>query len=856
MLRPVSAGSYGEVWLARNLLTGAYRAIKIIWRDAFETSKPYEREFEAICRFEPMSRTHPGFVHILQTGRLPNGFYYIMELADDLNGFSNIDVPNYEPATLSARKEKLPFEEAIRIGISLSQSIHLLHLGGLIHRDIKPSNVIFVRGEPKLADIGLVAQASEANSIVGTNGFIAPEGPTSHKADIYSLGKLLYEIATGQDRLDFPRLPEVVPVDSLLPELNEILVKACDPDPQVRHSSALAVRNELEFLLQGRSVRRVRQLEKALRWTKAWLVTACALLVSGYVFLQSREAKRTAANQILERRIATAIALGNERFNEGDHLAAFSDFAQAALLDHRNSKEHRLRLGSALAYTPRVLLRLTNDLNSPACYSSASNVLASVVRGRVRLTDLTTSKVIEEFDRGATFLAIAPDGGTLAICQTNVISLIDLASKVDRTIQIPEPIWNLSLVNNGLFAVSTKAGTGYLYPSHIKIPSITNNLNRAILSPSGRFVCLVRDNGTFALLETAGWVERFHAKHETHIYNAMFFPDERTLVTCSFDRTAVAWDVESGQRIGFPMEHEGGIIFTALSPDETHVASGSLDRTVKLWNSPLIGGSHQNHILYHPDVIAWVNFVSDNRVLTHCADGTTWLWAVDWKPQFHVEESRTFEIPEKDRFWSPNTELTASGNVVTGHVGGTSFRAALPGAVSAVAVEPAEQLIAIGTQDDTQNPHAVRLFSRSGRTIGEPLFHKDGITYVTFSHSGALLLSCGEDFTARLWKRRGEMIGTLRHKNQVRWGCFSENDEWVATASWDNTVRLWNTASGTAVTVPLNVGNLVEYVTFRGDNELFIANSRRNYLLSLPLFSGDIDALLRSTPLPNQGDTF
>ena len=57
---------------------------------------------------------------------------------------------------------------------------------------------------PKLADIGLVADVSEARSFVGTEGYIPPEGPGTPQADLYSLGKVLYEISTGKDRQDFP----------------------------------------------------------------------------------------------------------------------------------------------------------------------------------------------------------------------------------------------------------------------------------------------------------------------------------------------------------------------------------------------------------------------------------------------------------------------------------------------------------------------------------------------------------------------------------------------------------------------------------------------------------------------------
>src|SRR5678815_5311638 len=99
-------------------------------------------------------RDSPGFVHILQTGRLSNGFYYIMELADDINAASPFDVAKYGPTTLEVLKKNLPIDSAIRIGISLTQSLEVLHRAGLIHRDIKPSNVIFIRREPKLADVG------------------------------------------------------------------------------------------------------------------------------------------------------------------------------------------------------------------------------------------------------------------------------------------------------------------------------------------------------------------------------------------------------------------------------------------------------------------------------------------------------------------------------------------------------------------------------------------------------------------------------------------------------------------------------------------------------------------------------
>jgi hypothetical protein len=63
LLRPIGRGAYGEVWLARNVM-GAFRAVKVIWRSQFESERPYEREFAGIQRYEPVSRSSSGLVHV------------------------------------------------------------------------------------------------------------------------------------------------------------------------------------------------------------------------------------------------------------------------------------------------------------------------------------------------------------------------------------------------------------------------------------------------------------------------------------------------------------------------------------------------------------------------------------------------------------------------------------------------------------------------------------------------------------------------------------------------------------------------------------------------------------------------
>src|SRR5438132_2628733 len=80
-LRVIGRGAYGEVWLARNL-TGSFVALKVVQRAAFDHDRPFEREFEGIKRFEPISRSDPSQLAIFHVGRGDGFFYYVMELAD------------------------------------------------------------------------------------------------------------------------------------------------------------------------------------------------------------------------------------------------------------------------------------------------------------------------------------------------------------------------------------------------------------------------------------------------------------------------------------------------------------------------------------------------------------------------------------------------------------------------------------------------------------------------------------------------------------------------------------------------------------------------------------------------------
>jgi hypothetical protein len=112
LVRVVGRGSYGDIWLARGV-TGLWRAIKVVWRERFTNAEPFEREFRGLKQFAEVSLGESSQMALLHVGRndAAGFFYYVMELADDVERGRNIDPENYVPLTLAemrTRRGRIP----------------------------------------------------------------------------------------------------------------------------------------------------------------------------------------------------------------------------------------------------------------------------------------------------------------------------------------------------------------------------------------------------------------------------------------------------------------------------------------------------------------------------------------------------------------------------------------------------------------------------------------------------------------------------------------------------------------------------------------------------------------------------
>lgn len=247
------AGAYGVVWAVRDRV-GVFRALKVIDMGKLAAHHAHCRELTALETYGQRVQRHRNLIDVFHVGVHENRLYYTMELADDertrkpVRGAFSSD---YHPLTLHAVMRRGPVrpDTAIDVVLRLLRGLAQLHAVGLAHRDIKPSNVVFVGRQPKLADIGMVTSNLDMPSQVGTPAYMPPDQRMDTTADVYTLGRILYELLAGKIGEDFPLLPTPMLGRTErwdMIRVQEVIERACADKSEKRYPDARRMLEELE----------------------------------------------------------------------------------------------------------------------------------------------------------------------------------------------------------------------------------------------------------------------------------------------------------------------------------------------------------------------------------------------------------------------------------------------------------------------------------------------------------------------------------------------------------------------------------------------------------------------------------
>lgn len=612
LLRPIGRGSYGEVWLARSV-TGVFRVIKVVRRDRFEDERPYLRELEGISRFQAAASGRPRQLALLHVGRndAEGYFYYVMEPADDAEAGSAIDPDRYVPLTLKelfARRGRLPATECIQLALELARGLAILHGANLIHRDIKPSNIIFVQRVPKLADVGLVASSEATMTCAGTPGYAPREGAGTVAADIFSLGKVLYEIATGLDRMEYPKLPADIadgPDALLLREINSIVLRACHHDPEQRHTSAEALARDLEIVQAGRSVALYEALRKKLKAIAIAAALVAVLAGSGAAMLVWRSRVLSAANH------KTRLALYRSDISIAQLARSGGDLGGArAALQRQIPKPGETDLRgpewNILAYAVRGEGTPLESASSGAAVQqivtdpSGRWAAASFADDHAAIWDLTTLKITRRLDNVRVLGGFTQDG-LLLVDETN--RALRYESPTQGTIRRWETGQRLgALLPDGRVLVVSPTGD---FSLRILDPEsqrtlVDINISQTLptyetsaigASKDGKTVTLAlyRYNGAtreriITTIETSTSRIKWQRSVPSSVNWIEVSPDSRNFAANYGGVAAVIGDVNVDTDPVYLSGHLARVQGAAFANEKDLVATASADQTIRVWN--------------------------------------------------------------------------------------------------------------------------------------------------------------------------------------------------------------------------------------------------------------------------------
>lgn len=249
ILHLVARGGMGDVYCARQTRLNRLVALKIIRPDAQASpgfADRFVREAQALAKLN-----HQNIVTVYDFGQTDGVYYFIMEYIDGIN------------LRQMLRTGKLGPQQALEIVPAVCDALQFAHNKGIVHRDIKPENIMVdTDGKVKIADFGLAKlldnktapMLTKTNQAMGTMHYMAPEQferphDVDHRADIYSLGVVIYELLTGELPLGrFAPPSKKVSVDV---RLDEIVLQTLEKEPSLRYQRVSELKSDMHSLSES-----------------------------------------------------------------------------------------------------------------------------------------------------------------------------------------------------------------------------------------------------------------------------------------------------------------------------------------------------------------------------------------------------------------------------------------------------------------------------------------------------------------------------------------------------------------------------------------------------------------------------
>lgn len=265
--RKLGEGGMGAVYLAEDSRDGRRLALKVLPRNLAadpEYVQRFRREIDAAKKLQ-----HPSIVRAFESGEDLGYFFYVMEYCEG---------ESLEAAL--KRQGLIPWHRALQIVRDVAQGLDYAHKSGFVHRDIKPANVfITVANAAKILDLGLAKRIDESQAsfktvtgtVLGTPHYISPEQARGEKvvdgrADIYSLGAMLYHVITGEvpftgnsvyeilDKHVHSELPNPQDIAEDIPDgVVSVLQKMMAKDVLNRYANCDALGQDVDLVLAGKS---------------------------------------------------------------------------------------------------------------------------------------------------------------------------------------------------------------------------------------------------------------------------------------------------------------------------------------------------------------------------------------------------------------------------------------------------------------------------------------------------------------------------------------------------------------------------------------------------------------------------